>query len=304
MKLIVGGTGALGSAVVRRLRSAGEPVRVLTRDPEGAAAVSTFGAELVRGDLRDRASLERACHGVDAVVAAAHALFGRGAAASASVDNRGNRDLIDVSKAAGVGQFVFLSLRDMGPECASVPFIRIKYDVERYLKDSGLTYTILRPTAFMEQHAHMLIGEPILRTGKTVVFGRGEQPRNFVAADDVARVVVRVLADPAFAGRTIDVGGPENLTAMDVVRLYERKSGRKARVRHLPLTMLRGLSWLLRPVHPGVSQVMQMSALFDRVDQSFDASPLRQEFGFELTTLEEWLDGQLSNPVDAAAHAQ
>jgi uncharacterized protein YbjT (DUF2867 family) len=292
MKLIVGGSGILGTAVATRLRATGEPVRVLSRHPERASSLAAQGVEVIRGDLLDRSSLERACAGAEVVIYTAHSLFGRGRTASRHVDGRGSQDLIDAAKSAGVRRFVYTSVFDMGPEYNDVPFIRIKYEVERYLKASELEYVIIRPTAFMEVHAHMLLGEAVLRKGKTIIFGGGAARRNYVAVDDVAQVVVRAVLDPALAGRTIDVAGPENLTPLEVVALYEQRAGRKARVRRVPLSVLRLMSLLLRPVHPGVSQALQMSVVSDRFPQTIEAAPPRDESGFEPTTLSAWLAGQ------------
>jgi uncharacterized protein YbjT (DUF2867 family) len=110
--------------------------------------------------------------------------------------------------------------------------------------------------------------------------------------DDVAQIMERAVLDPELSGRTIDVAGPENLTALDIVALYERHAGRKARVRRVPRAMLRLVSTLLRPVHPGASQALQMSVLSDRFPQAIDAAPSREEAGFEPTSLSEWLASQ------------
>jgi uncharacterized protein YbjT (DUF2867 family) len=287
--LIVGGSGALGSAIARRLLRSGEFVRVMTRNPTRAAGLSVAGAEVVQGDLLDRESLVRACGGAGHVIAAAHSMLGRGPTASVHVDGRGHRDLIDVARAAGVSRFLYTSVYDYGPPYRDVSFFKIKFEVEEHLKSSGLNHTILRPTAFMETHAHQIIGASILKSGRAVLFGSGEQPRNFVAADDVAQIAVRALDDPTLSGQTIDVGGEENLTDMDVVRLYERLGGRKATVFRIPIGVLRGASVLIRPVHPGVSQVISSGVLAATVDQRFDARPLLQRFPIRLTRLEDWV---------------
>lgn len=228
--LIVGGTGALGRAVAGRLLAAVAPVRLTTRKPEKAAALVAAGAEVIRADLLDKASLRHACEQSDTVVAAAHSIFGRGRAASAHVDGRGHRDLIDAARSAGVRHFVYTSAYDSGPALRAIPIFHFKYEIEDYLKASGMSYTILRPTAFTESHAQMLIGDPILRSGKVVLFGRGDKPRNFVAADDVAYFAELALNEASLKNQTVSIGGPENLTNMDVVRLYERLAGRPARV--------------------------------------------------------------------------
>jgi uncharacterized protein YbjT (DUF2867 family) len=261
----------------------------MTRNPARAAGLSVAGAEVVQGDLLDRESLVRACKGAGNVIAAAHSMLGRGRTASVHVDGRGHRDLIDVAAAAGVSRFMYTSVYDYSAAYRSVPFFRIKFEVEEHLKSSGLNYTILRPTAFMETHAHEIIGASILNSGRAVLFGRGEQPRNFVAADDVAQIAVLALGDPSFSGQTIDIGGEENLTDMDVVRLYERLGRRKATVFRVPIGVLRAAAALIRPVHPGVSQVISSGVLAATVDQRFDARPLLQRFPIKLTRLEDWV---------------
>lgn len=301
MILIVGGTGALGSQVSRRLLAQRERVRIMTRTPGRAEALHAAGAEVLRGDLLDRDAVIRACTGAEAVVAAAHSLFGRGAHASARVDGDAHRRLIDVARAAGVRHVVYTSVYDYGPEYQAVPFFRIKLEVERHLKASGLGFTILRPTAFMESHAHMLIGEPILAGRRVMLIGRGEQPRNFVAAGDVAAVAVQALQDPALAGETLDVAGPENLTNMDVVRTYERVSGKAARIARLPRGVARTLSTLIRPLHPGIAQVLQLAVLGDTTDQRADGRRVMARFGIEAATLEAWVHRRLQG--SDAAHA-
>src|SRR4029453_6857622 len=102
MVLIIGGSGMMGVCVTKRLLAAGVSVRIMSRTPAKAAALAAAGAEVVAGDLLDRASVERACTGATAVVAAAHSLFGRGRNASAHVDDAAHRQLIDIAKARTV----------------------------------------------------------------------------------------------------------------------------------------------------------------------------------------------------------
>lgn len=288
MNLIIGGTGSLGSALTRRLLAKRMPVRVMTRTPEKAAELKGLGAEVRQGDLLDKTSLARACKGATKVVAAAHSILGRGKESSRHVDLQGHKDLIDAAKAAEVTHFVYISLYDFGPEYESVPFLVFKREVERYLKASGLNYTILRPTAFMESHAHFFIGQSILESGKVTLFGRGENLRNFVAADDAAYFAEKALEDQELIGATIDIGGPEDLTNMDVVRFYEQLAGREAKVSHVPLAMLKVMYRVLRPFHPGLSQIMQSIIHADTVDCTFDTGPMLARYPIKLTTLEEW----------------
>ena len=298
MILVVGGSGALGSAVVQRLLQGGRAVRVMTRTPEKLEALQRAGVDVVRGDLTDKSSLQRACEGVEQVVASAHSVFGRGREASKYVDLQGHKDLIDVARAVGVQRFVYASAVGAGPDTVS-PFFRIKYEIEQYLRGSGLEFVILRATAFMESHVHMLIGQPILEKGKVTLFGNGNNPRNFVAADDVAQFVMIALDDPQVVGQLIKVGGPENRTNMQVVYLYKKLSGRQAKVSHVPLGVLRVMSGLLRPFHPGLSQVMKSSIVFETTDQKFDMGQTLIAYPVTLTKLEDWIRQQI--PHDLAS---
>jgi uncharacterized protein YbjT (DUF2867 family) len=278
MILVVGGTGALGSAATQQLLDKGSAVRVMARTPEKAAELQTLGAEVVQGNLLDKASLARACQSVDKVLAAAHSILGRGRDASEYVDLQGHKDLIDVAKAAGVQHFVYTSAYDFGPEYESVPFFRFKREVEGYLRASGLSYTILRPTFFMGAHAEMAIGRPILEKGEVTLFGKCENPRNFVADDDVAKFAVMALEDAALSGQTIDIGGLENLTNMDVVRLYEELAGRPATVTQVPLWRLKVMYWLSRLFDPGLSQIRQIRIYDDVCDSAFDPAQMLAQY--------------------------
>jgi uncharacterized protein YbjT (DUF2867 family) len=294
MILIVGGSGNLGRATVKRLLKRREAVRVMTRMPEKAADLKAMGVEIVQGDLLDKASLARACMGAEKVLAAAHSILGRGKYASKYVDLQGHKDLVDAAKAAGVKHFVYTSVYDFAPIFRKVPFFAFKYEVEEYLQASGLSHVILRPTAFMESHAELFIGQPILEKGKVSLFGPGEYPRNFVAADDVARLAVVALTDNALSGRIIDVGGPENPTNMDVERMYEKLAGRPAKVTHVPLGVLKVMYRMIRPLHPGLSQIMQFSIYADAVDNTFDPSPMLARYPQTLARMEDWAAGRVT----------
>lgn len=286
--LIVGATGVEGSLTTKKLLAQGVAVRALTRTPAKAESLRQLGAEVVPGDLRDGESLRRACTGVDKVLAAAHSIFGRGAEASKYVDELGHKQLIDVAKATGVQHFVYTSIQGASP-ANPVAFNRIKYAVEQYLQASGLAYTILRPSAFMEWHAHEFIGKPILEKGKVTLFGKGDRPRNFIAGEDVANFAVLALTDPRAVGQIIEIGGPDNWSNNQVAALYAQLAGRPVSITHVPLAVLRVMSPLLKPFHPGLSQVMALSILTDTADMTFDPSATLRQYPAPLTRLEDWV---------------
>lgn len=294
MTLVVGASGKLGGAVVRRLLRDGQPVRAMSRRPdERLDGLKQEGVEVTAGDLRDPESLARACSGASRVIASAHSIIGRGAERSAVVDDTGHRSLIDAARAAGVRHFIYVSA--LGASATHpAPFFRYKFAVEEYLRASGVPFTIVRPSAFAETHAYDLLGKSIIEKGKASILGSGTGRRNFVVVDDVARLICLVCDDPSALGQTIEIGGPpeNNLTNNEVAELFEKAAGRTAKVSHAPRGMLRFMSAAFKPFHPGLSQVMASSLHDDLNDASFDASPLLARYPLKLTTLEEWI-GQM-----------
>src|SRR2546421_12336086 len=111
MILIVGASGRLGSVVAEHLLAQGKPVRAMTRTPLNLAHLKQQGAEVVSGDLRNPASLLSACQGGEQALMAAHALVGKGDNNPQTVDDAGNRQLMDAANAAGVKHFSFVSVQ-------------------------------------------------------------------------------------------------------------------------------------------------------------------------------------------------
>ncbi len=285
MILIVGASGRLGSAVVQHLLAQGESIRAMSRNPTGLAHLKHQGVEIVSGDLRDPDSLARACQGVEQVLTAAHALDGKGDNNPRTVDEMGNRSLIDAAKAAGVEHFIFVSVQGASPD-SPLEFFRIKSRTEEYLRASGLSFTILRPGAYMELWAQ-LIGQPIREQGKTTIFGRGNNPINFVSVEDVARFVSVALEDPRTHNAVIEVGGPENLTINQVAEIFERASGCQAKRGHIPLFMMRIMSILMQPFKPAMSRLIRNGIYMDTANLRYDTTDTARAFGIHLTSLEE-----------------
>ncbi len=283
--LVVGATGKLGAFTVRLLIQNGLRVRAMTRQPSQARRLLQPGAEIVQGDLRDARSLRCACEGVEHVIAAAHALTGRGKNNPHTVDRAGHRSLIDAAAAADVRHFVFVSARGAASD-HPIDFFRIKHETERYLKSSGLNFTILRASAFMETWAK-IVGEPILRKGKTVIFGDGTNPINFVSVKDVARFVLLALQKDELRNRSIDVGGPENLTMAEVVHIFASVSGRSAKEKHVPVPVLRLMSYILWPFSSLAHRMLAAGIMMSTSDQTFDMTETLRRYPMRLTRLED-----------------
>jgi len=235
MILVAGSTGSLGSEIVRLLRERGESVRGLVRStsaPEKVARLKELGAETIVGDLKDRASLDRACRGVKTVVSGVTVITtAKPDDSFEGTDAAGNISLIDAAKAAGAEHFVFISF-DYG-NFPSSPLLDAKREVENHVAGSGLDYTILKPTPFMEVWlGPHLFGDP--STGQVKVYGAGNGKIPYVSAGDVAKVAVKAVTDPAARNKTIAFGGPDSLTQREIVRTFEETLGKPLTVNEVP----------------------------------------------------------------------
>jgi uncharacterized protein YbjT (DUF2867 family) len=277
MILVVGATGQLGGTIARRLIAGGQKVRVLVRPQTDPGAWGSGLADLVRGDLRDRASLDAACQGISTVVTTANSARRSGDDNVANVDRDGSRNLIDAARAAGVQHFIYTSVLGVTPD-SPVPFLAAKAQNDAHLKASGMTWTVLAPNAFMESWPAMVVGMPAMAGRQVTIVGEGHKKHTFVAERDVASFAVSAVTHPAARNRHIAIGGPEALSWRDAAAIYERALGHPVEIRSVaPGTPVPGIPDALLP----------FLAALDTYETNFDAKPVAAEFGVRLTTLAE-----------------
>lgn len=276
MILIVGSTGSLGNAIARMLLARGEAVRILTRQdaPELVAA----GAQAVRGDLKDRASLDRACAGVNTVITTANSALRGGDDNRQTVDLDGNRNLVDAAKQAGVAQFIFVSANGADPN-SPVPFLAAKGRTEQHLQASGMSYTIIAPEAFMEVWMGMVVGGPAMANQPVTVVGSGNRRHTFISARDVAGFTVASVNNPAAVNRTLVIGGPQSLSFREAAQAFGQVLGREVAVQSVaPGQPIAGFPQVVADIMAGL----------DMHDSVIDMTALSREFGITLTSVDDF----------------
>jgi uncharacterized protein YbjT (DUF2867 family) len=217
--------------------------------------------------------VQRAIDGVSAVVSAIHGFTGPGVS-PASVDRNGNRRLVDA--AAGGGAHVVLVSVVGAAHDSPMELFRMKHAAEQHLRASGAAWTIVRSTAFFETWIELL-NHTADRAGRVVVFGRGDNPINFVSVGDVADVVDRATADPNARGETIEVGGPENMTLSQLASATQ-PAGPTVPPRHAPRAALKAMSLLLRPFWPERARQGAAALALDTIDLRFDPAAIRARY--------------------------
>ncbi|MEV4111008.1 NAD(P)H-binding protein [Nonomuraea sp. NPDC049695] len=296
MIVVFGGTGRVGRQIVEQLRQEGKAVRVVTRDPTSARMVQ--GVEVVAGDVHDRRTLIRAAVGAQAIVCTVQGGDGKGKNGPKGIEGAGIPSLIGVARDTGIENFVYVSSASARAD-SPVEFFRLKFEVERALRTSGLPYSILRPTHLMDTWVELL-AESINKKGKATIFGSGAAPVSWVAGRDVARVAAALAVRPG-EDWSADLGGPEALTLRQVNELIADSLGLQITGENrMPVGMLQVMSPLTRPFNEVLARRMQMGALLDTQPQIVDSGAVWARFG-EPLSLPAWLEINRSGSGAAAA---
>lgn len=295
MILVCGATGDLGGRVVRELTDAGHRVRALVRPTTDATALDNAGVEVVRGDLRDAGSLEPAVRGVDTVVTTANALgrmlAGRTDLTIRAVDQEGNAHLVGAAELAGVSRFVFLSAAGVEDMARKAPLPAAKLATEMLLGASSMRSVIVRPEMFQEVWAGRAGGFDA-EAGRAQIYGRGSTPHRYVATDDVAALTAHLALAPD-PPAVVELGGPDALTAREVLAVWEAETGRPFAVRRVPRPALAVASRLLARVRPELASVMAMALHADTTPFGGTDEPLR-EAGIEPRPLRDYVRAEVA----------
>ena len=273
--LVTGATGTQGGAVAKNLLARGYAVRGLTRNPdsERAHAMSELGIEMVKGDFDDAASLAAAMDSAYGVFAVTN-YWEHGY----ETEVRHGKQLVDAAIAAGVKHFVFTSVAG-ADDYTGIPHFDSKGEVEDYLRDSGINYSIVRPVEFMDNIAY---------NRKQIMTGTYYDPRDsgkshqWIAASDIGFFVGTAFDHPdTWIGKEIDIAGDE-LTIAEYVDVLSFTMG--LNVHH------QQISWESFEADAGEDMTV-MVRWFDEKGYSVDVDALRREYP-GLLTFEQFMRDQ------------
>lgn len=270
--LVTGATGRQGGAVARYLLKRGHRVRALTRDPNkpAAKALVGMGAKVVRGDLDNRPSVERALQGVYGVFSVQNFW-------EAGYEREVSQGIIlaDVAKAQGVEHFVYSSVGSSYRKTGIAAFDG-KWKIEEHIRRIGLPYTVLRPTSLMEDWEEMreeIVGGTLAQPLDP------DKPLQQVSVEDIGAFAVMAIEDPkGWLGREVDLAGDES-TMLGIAEMFGRVIGRKVDYAQV--------SWEEFRAAYG-EDLTVMYEWFNEVGYEADIAALREEYP-NLTTFEQHL---------------
>ena len=286
--LIVGANGVLGSATTKYFLRQGFEVSALIRNREKAIELEKVGATILQADITNPGSLKNIFKEVDVVLTAAHGMLGKGKKKSGNVDNEGHKLLINEAKKSEVKHFIYTSTISASPD-HPIDFFRTKYLIEEYLKSSGMSYTVLRLPAFMEWHAYNLLAKNIVENGKATIFGKGTNPINLIAVKDVVAAIDKIALNEAYYNKIIHLAGPQNISRNEIAELYGNALNIKPKIRHVPIQLLKILSVLFQPIHPGIARIMKLTIHTEKSDETMDVKESIEKFGLQATTLSDFI---------------
>lgn len=277
--LVTGATGKQGNAVARALLAkGGHQIHAVTRDPESEAAqlLAKAGAKLVEANFRSRDSLVAAMAGMDAVFAMT-TFFEDGI--DAEIEQ--GKALVEAARISAVPYLVYTSVASADQK-TGIPHFDSKYEVEKHLQTSGLTYAVVAPVYFME---NMYFPQALegLQHGVYAAAMPGDRQLQQIAVDDIGKFTAMVLEQrDRFAGQRIDIGSDE-LDGNEQATILSEVLGREIRFQQVPLEAVRQQS----------EETAIMYEWFDRVGYDADIMALRETYpdvGWH--TFESWARAQ------------
>jgi uncharacterized protein YbjT (DUF2867 family) len=222
MILLTGVTGKTGGEVARQLTAAGVPFRALVRNPAKADALQAMYADLVIGDVADDAVLERALEGVERALLV--------------MPNGEDQLLLEkrftkYATRAGVQHLVKLSSLESVPKSTN-PITRVHVASEQDIRESGMAWTMIRPTFFMQT---FLGSAPAIREQRRISMPAGAGTIAPTDLRDVGAVIRRVLTEPGHENQSYDLTGPELLTLAEIAARFSAVLGREIRYVDQPM---------------------------------------------------------------------
>lgn len=288
---LTGATGFVGKHVAARLIADGHEVKCVVRRPDspGADYLRSIGAELARGDILDADSLAEAARGADAVIHLVAVIFESRGATFEDVHIRGTMNTLAAASVAGASRFVYMSALGAGPDAVSA-YLRSKWECEEAVRESGLGYTIFRPSIIYGtggEFIHMMVSQVKLLPVIPVV-GNGRYRMQPVSVLDVAACISSCLENSRTMNQAYELGGPEPLTYNEMIDCLCRVLGKRRLKFHVPLPLMR--------VVASVAERMQSKPLITSdqirmllVDNVCDISRVRADFGLDPAGFEDGL---------------
>ena len=285
--LVFGATGQQGGSVADALLKQGQAVRALVRDPASNKAVELAGrgAEVVRGDLSDTASIDLAMVGVGGVFSVQPS-SPSGTLTDAD-EVRYGIAVADAAARAGVAHLIYSSVGAVGDEPTGMGHFDSKAEIEAHIRTLPIAWTIVRPVAFMDMLVMPGFG---LDEGRFNFFAGRDQSMQLLAVEDIGKFIAPIFADRVrFAGRTIEMAS-DVVTGAMIKAAFSRAAGRQITYSRFPDEVLAA-----NPFLGGLTALLDAGPLAGHAD----LAEMRR-LNPDMQSFEDWLAGSGREPFQQA----
>jgi len=288
--LVIGATGTVGAPVARQLRDDGYHVRLLVRDQKRAAAQLGPDFEYTQGSVEDHKVMKQALSGCTG----AHLSLQAGSLPEdiQRVEYLGTMRVVELATQQHLTRLPYFSGMFVGAEVDSATLdAQAKKGVEQTLHQSGMSFTIFRPTYFMDNLPKHLQGK------RAMVLGNQPHPLHLVAARDFGRMVSRAFQEPDASNNTFYVQGPEALTLEEALRLYCTLLSPEAKVTTIPLWVMSVIDTLF--LGKQMRRTLHMMQVLQHTGEVGNPSEANRILGAPTTTLRAWCERQRLHPSES-----
>jgi NADH dehydrogenase len=286
---IAGASGFVGGHLVNDLLSRGQRVRCLVRSEKKRALLSARGAEVVRGDITSPETVRGVLGPDDFVVHLVGIIEEKGSATFRAVHVEGTSNLVAEARRAGVKHFFYQSALRADKNSWS-GYLKTKGEAEEIVKQSGLNYTIFRPSliigpwdGFTKKILDMLRLSPVIP-----IPGEGRAKFQPVYIKDWLACIKKVIDTPLSYLSTVDIGGPEHLTYREIVEALAESAGRKKPAFNIPMGLMKISTLFLEAVLSSPPVTSDQLRLLES-DNICDIGTIEKNFGFRPMKLQEAL---------------
>jgi uncharacterized protein YbjT (DUF2867 family) len=276
--LVVGGTGMLGKPVVKNLINNGFEIRVLTRSKEKARGLFDERVEIFEGNVNVPNNVSKALEGC----------FGVHINLSGEEELSGALNVIKTAKSKGLERITYISGTNVKIDEKNTPrIIQRKAEVEKAITESGIPYTIFRPTWFMETLGNFVKGS------RAFLIGKPKVPLHFVAARDYAQMVSAAYKREEAKNKTFYVHGPEAIPFQDALEKYcNARAPFIKKIFHMPYGLMEFIAFAKR--NSTLKEIIELLRFFEKAGERGNPEETNKILGKATTTLETWLHEEAS----------
>jgi uncharacterized protein YbjT (DUF2867 family) len=284
--LVIGGTGYLGGKVISHLLARDVSVSALVRQGSDTGGLESRGVHTIMGDLTERETIMPALKNIDAVISTAIGYSKRKKGDSLkSVDDMGNRNLVEALKQANIPRVVFTSILT-ADKARSVPHFWQKKLIEDYMGNKGVKYVALRPGAFLDQNPRNDFFASGLKKGSLRVIGSTSVKWTMVLSDDVAKYLAMAALDENIPFGKIDIGMNEPMNAEMLAAYASEYTGSPVKVSAIPWGLVGGSLSLMGLFKPEMADLKKMFDYFFTGQYVADTA-LQQKYFGEVPTVKD-----------------